>query len=78
MGVTSEPQIIVHDLKLNDKFLTLATQNVWKKLSVEAAGDMLRTFFGKKDQGTTTDVMLGKLRDLGNVFDDTSIIISAF
>ena len=63
IGVTSEPHVVVHDLKRTDKFMTMATRNVWKELTVEMVGDVLHEYFGKHDYNSTTNMLFGKLKD---------------
>ena len=64
IGVKSEPNVVVQEIRNTDKFVTIATQNVWKMLSADMVGDLVTENYGKKDPMTTTNMLCNKLNDL--------------
>jgi serine/threonine protein phosphatase PrpC len=41
IGVSSEPDVIVHDIKGEDLFMTIATESVWDTLKPEDISEIL-------------------------------------
>ena len=56
IGVTSEPNIKIHEIAPMDKFLTIASDGVWRYLSAEDVGDIVSEF-GLKDPGTSNELI---------------------
>ena len=80
IGVKSEPNVCVQDITNFDQFITIATDSVWSQMSHLQLGEILFEF-GKKDPGALPDLISHKIKERDgsgeNVFDDTTLIISA-
>ena len=79
IGVTSEPEVKVHDIEQGDKFLTIATDGVWSHLECEEVGEIVGEF-GLKDPGTSSELITSKIRDVCHQesmeMEDITLIIS--
>jgi len=42
IGVSSEPDVVVHDIRGEDLFLTIGTESVWSALQAEEISEILR------------------------------------
>lgn len=50
IGVTSRPDVRIEEITLNDKFITIATDGVWRHIEPEDLGDIVNEF-GLKGEG---------------------------
>ena len=81
IGVTSKPEVHIHEIMPSDKFLTIATDGIWSNLEIDDVGEIVGEF-GLKDPGQSFHLISQKIKDTcyqtGVDTDDTTMIISYF
>ena len=79
IGVTSRPDIAIHDIHSGDKFVTIASNGVWNHLGTEDIGEIVSEF-GMKDPGVSCEMVVQKINDMCQIereeTDDRTLIIS--
>ena len=62
IGVTSKPDVTVHEIIGSDRFLTIATDGVWSNLETDDIGEIVGEF-GLKDPGQSFNLISQKIKD---------------
>jgi serine/threonine protein phosphatase PrpC len=78
IGVTSEPNVRIHEITPNDKFMTIATDGVWRYLNPDDIGEIVAEF--GRDAGASNDLIYKRVNENcaneGHEIDDCSCILS--
>ena len=81
IGVTSEPTVFIDDIKSEDKFITVATDGIWRNLGPQEIGDIVSETFIEGSQGATCEIINQKMKDVcletNKDLEDVTMIISA-
>ena len=79
IGVTSKPDVHIHEIVNTDKFITIATDGVWSNIELDDLGEIVDEF-GLKEPGESCALVTQKIDDMcyqeGNDTDDTTLVIS--
>ena len=79
IGVTSEPHVKIHDITQADRFITIATDGVWRYLQADDVNEIVSEF-GMKDPGQSCELIGQKIKDIcqqdRQEMDDITMIIS--
>ena len=62
IGVTSEPEFVVHDVQKQDTFMTLATDSVWKMLDPTEIGDIVAECH--REESVASEMLRKRLEEL--------------
>ena len=80
IGVTSEPSVVIKNLDGSEKFLTIATDGIWRYFNPTDIGEIVAESV-LDGYGASCDVITSKLHDIctegGKVSDDATIIITS-
>lgn len=63
IGVSSEPDVKVHDIIQGDRYLMIASDGIWSHVSCEDMGEIVSEF-GIKDPGASCELVGQKIKDL--------------
>jgi serine/threonine protein phosphatase PrpC len=79
IGVTSEPDIKIHKIEKNDKFIVLGTDGIWDNLLPGEVAEIVNEY-GTRDPGTSSEFICQKVKDIcindGSFLDDMTIVVS--
>mmetsp|Transcript_14594 Transcript_14594/g.29370 ORF Transcript_14594/g.29370 Transcript_14594/m.29370 type:complete len:398 (+) Transcript_14594:278-1471(+) len=79
VGVIAEPEIQIHELEPEDKFMVLASDGVWEFISNEEVVQYVQAYWQKKDPQAACDFMVSEAnrrwRKEEEVIDDTTVIV---
>jgi len=77
VGVTSQPNVSIVDLKQEDKFLVVGSDGIWDYVSPEDMVDLLNEY-SFRDSGMATELICQKVKDACAIdkLDDMTVIIS--
>lgn len=82
VGCISSPEIFEYDLKVDDKFVILASDGVWEFISSSECVSIVKEFYIKNDAKNCLeylyDVASSKWIDEENAIDDITIILVFF
>ena len=63
IGVTSEPNIKIHDIDPSDRYLAMGTDGIWDILGSDEVIEIINDY-GMREAGTSTDFICSKVRDM--------------
>lgn len=63
IGVTSEPDIKIHEINPNDKFLAIASDGIWDNLGPDEVIEIINDY-GMREIGTSTEIICSKVKDI--------------
>jgi len=82
VGVSAQPEFVVHTLVPGDKFLIIATDGVWEFVSNHAAVEMVVPFLAKGDTKGAAELLCNKAEERwleeGDVVDDITAVVLFF
>ena len=82
VGVSCEPEIIVHNIQPSDKFIVIASDGVWEFISNNECVQLISEFFMTKNIEQACDALMKKAVDYwtfeDNIVDDITFVIVFF
>ena len=79
VGVISEPEVIVHKLTSEDKFILIATDGVWEFLSSQACVNIIAEHYAQQNIDKACEALMAEAihrwNTEDNVVDDITLVV---